>query len=155
MKQLTTKDKSLINQMAKIQESELAQAAKQPSPSAFKIALREEMIIHRLKYSRDMILCIAHEEQMAAFIWGHFDEATTSVTIEMIYVVETYRHQGIATKLKQQIEQWAISTGALSIQGTVDITNEAMQKLNEYLGYHTQKVIMTKSLQSKHEDKKE
>lgn len=51
MKQLTTKDKSLINQMAKIQESELAQAAKQPSPSAFKIALREEMIIHRLKYS--------------------------------------------------------------------------------------------------------
>ncbi|PTH56731.1 GNAT family N-acetyltransferase [Staphylococcus arlettae] len=155
MKQLTTKDNSLINQMAKIQESELAQAAKQPSPSAFKIALREEMIIHRLKYSRDMILCIAHEEQMAAFIWGHFDEATTSVTIEMIYVVETYRHQGIATKLKQQIEQWAISMGALSIQGTVDITNEAMQKLNEYLGYHTQKVIMTKSLQSKHEDKKE
>ena len=151
MKQLTTKDKSLINQMAKIQESELAQAAKQPSPSAFKIALREEMIIQRLKYSRDMILVIVHENQMNAFIWGHFDEATSGVTIEMLYVAETYRRQGIATKLKQNIELWARSIDALSIQGTVDITNEHMHKLNEHLGYRTQKVIMTKSLQ-KHED---
>ena len=45
------------------------------------------------------------------------------VLIEFLYVALRYRQQGIASKLKDEIEQWAIGQGAEEIQGTVDAHN--------------------------------
>ncbi|WP_420802221.1 GNAT family N-acetyltransferase [Staphylococcus hyicus] len=85
---------------------------------------------------------------MHAYIWGHFDAPSKIVTIESLYVSEEYRHKGIATTLKRNVERWAKSLRAQQVIGTVLASNTAMLTLNEKLGYRVQKVIMQKELNS-------
>ena len=115
------------------------------------MALRYEMIISRLKYANDIILINEHAGSLKGFIWAHYEPQLKIVQIEVLYVKPDFRRQGIASKLKRDIEQWANSMDAISIESTVNKENNDMVKLNENLGYQTSHLKMSKKLKGKNE----
>ena len=149
MKNITYMDVDAIRQIANfhtemLQDDPMAQKGK----TAMMCALYEEMIQRRLKYEQEYICVVSEQTQIHAYIWGHFDAPSKTVTIESLYVSEEYRHKGIATTLKRNVEKWAKSLRAQQVIGTVLASNTAMLTLNEKLGYRVQKVIMQKELNS-------
>ncbi|MEJ7142193.1 GNAT family N-acetyltransferase, partial [Staphylococcus capitis] len=75
-----------------------------------------------------------------------YDKTLKTALIEMLYVETTHRNQGVATKLKKEIEAWARDKGAYTIESTVAYSNKKMQKMNFNMGYDMNKVVMVKNL---------
>ena len=112
------------------------------------IALYEEMIERRLRYTQDWLGVMREDDdRVQAYGWAHFDGTSQTVTIESLYVTPAYRKQGYAEQFKQEIEQWAIKRGAHQLIGKVDKNNEAMIALNQKLGYQVEKYTMVKNLE--------
>ncbi|WP_281198386.1 GNAT family N-acetyltransferase [Staphylococcus schleiferi] len=116
--------------------------------SQMEIALYEEMIERRLRYTQDWLGVMREDDdRVQAYGWAHFDGTSQTVTIESLYVTPAYRKQGYAEQFKQEIEQWAIKRGAHQLIGKVDKNNEAMIALNQKLGYQVEKYTMVKNLE--------
>ncbi|EHJ07884.1 GNAT family N-acetyltransferase [Staphylococcus simiae] len=146
MREINISESDYLWHMATIQEHMLDKLEKHYHATSFSIALRYEMIVSRLQNGNDKIYIIEVHQQLIAFIWAHLDKVTMNVHIEMLYVNEWYRSRGLATKLKKQIEQWAIEHHARQISGTINSANKDMIALNNHLGYDVSHVIMTKYL---------
>nr|WP_232796188.1 GNAT family N-acetyltransferase [Staphylococcus canis] len=106
------------------------------------------MINQRLQYSKEYIL--VEESQRAhltAYIWAHYDQPLKQVVIESLFVHPSYRSNGVATRLKKEVEEWAKSVGAEQLVGTVRMDNHAMIELNTQLGYKKEKIVMAKRIE--------
>lgn len=146
MRKLTLNHQTTINEVATIHEHLLENQEVNYKATQTSIALRYEMINARLRHTNDTILLLEHNQEIKGFIWGHYELQTKTVTIELLYVYPDYRRQGLAKQLKMAIEQWAKDIGAVSIQSTIHIKNEAMLNLNRQLGYDDTHIRMRKDL---------
>lgn len=151
MKVITIEDEIWLNEIAKIHEHLISENESNYQVTTTSISLRYEMLKARLKYSQDAIFVSEQNTNLEGFIWAHYEPQMSVVQIEVLYVKPEYRKQGIATHLKNTIEEWAISIGATVIESTVNIDNHSMIQLNNYLGYHTTHLKMTKNLKGKNE----
>ena len=70
-----------------------------------------------------------------------------SIYIDDIFVLEEFRHQGIATKLYKQVESIANNIGAKRIDLTVWQFNKTAMKFYESLGMETQRIILETRLE--------
>ncbi|KRG09215.1 GNAT family N-acetyltransferase [Staphylococcus sp. NAM3COL9] len=155
MEKLLLKQKQYITEIADIHESELANQNIDYSKTRLSVGLREEMINYGLKYNTDLIWLETQKEQLIGFIWARYLKDYNKVTIEMLYINEAFRKQGIATRFKNEVEAWAQAQGAQKIESTVANHNVGMQQLNLNMDYHVSKVIMTKNLRVNNEDNRE
>lgn len=153
MNRLTIKQTQYINRIAEVHEAELERQNTTYKRTKLSVALRIEMIEHGLRYSDDTILIQTQGEQLIGFIWARYDKTLKTALIEMLYVETTHRNQGVATKLKKEIEAWARDKGAYTIESTVAYSNKKMQKMNFNMGYDMNKVVMVKNLLVNNEDK--
>mgnify|MGYP000860144383 FL=1 len=99
--------------------------------------------------NEDLFLTIAEdeEENIQGFIWAYKqDEPQDTVMILSLYVEESHRGYGIATKLKILLEEWCKHNGIKAIQTTVHYKNIDMLELNKKLGYVPGMINMTKTL---------
>ena len=67
------------------------------------------------------------------------DRAENSLTA----VRRDWRGRGLATALKQAVIAWAAASGLLEIYTWTQTGNEAMQRLNEKLGYRSRMIAIT------------
>lgn len=103
-------------------------------------------LIERHKTS-DILCCVAEDNsQIIAFIWAEInDEDNEILDIISLWTNKNYRGQGIATKLKIELERWAkAETNAKKISTTVSTNNKSMVLLNQKLGYKINYYRMTK-----------
>ncbi|MDH9162242.1 MULTISPECIES: GNAT family N-acetyltransferase [Staphylococcus] len=154
MKKVSYQQKDYIYEIAKIHERELERQYENYHMSSISIALREEMIERGLYYKRDIILADFEKNQLKGFIWARYEKNLDKVVIEMLYVDEQYRQQGLASRFKDAIEDWAILLGVQQIESTVAYDNIQMKNINLQRDYHISKVIMTKNLKTINEDNK-
>lgn len=75
------------------------------------------------------------------------DRIEKSIYIDDIFVLEEFRHQGIATKLYKQVESIAKDIGAKRIDLTVWQFNNTALKFYESLGMETQRKILETRLE--------
>ncbi|MCG7339785.1 GNAT family N-acetyltransferase [Staphylococcus sp. ACRSN] len=145
-------DKEIISKVAQLHENELEKQEKDYKKTALSIALREEMILSGIYHGTDALIVETSNQTLIGVIWGRFLKGEQKVITEFLYVALNYRRQGIASSLKDAIEDWAIVKGASQIQGTVSAQNVLMQQLNIKKGYHMDKVIMTKNIPLSNEE---
>lgn len=110
----------------------------------------EETLL-RIKNTKaeDLFLTITEDEEgeVQGFIWAYKQQSPEdSVMILSLYVSEGYRKQGIATKLKELLEEWCLIEGIKTIHTTTHYSNHNMIALNQKLGYNPGMVYMTKTL---------
>lgn len=148
MRKLTVEDIDWIETIAKIQEHHIERRELHYNATQLSIALRQDMIVQRLKHSDDMILVELRENtnHVIAFIWGHFEAVHEKVITEMLYTDPHFRGMGYAKRLKAALERWAIEKQAKSIEGTIDAKNVAMIELNKAKAYEISHVKMRKDL---------
>ena len=75
------------------------------------------------------------------------DKIEKSIYIDDFFVLEEFRHQGIATKLYKQVESIAKDIGAKRIDLTVWQFNKTAMKFYESLGMETQRKILETRLE--------
>lgn len=128
-------------------------ATHQKSDKHVKVAqsLEFEAINRALKYEKSAVLGAFNRKNCIGFIWAKLEQQHKQVKIHNLFVVEAFRNQGIASRLKEEIERWAIENNASSIVTTVDSKNEAMIHINQSNGYQTEKLIMRKNLLNRKE----
>ncbi len=85
-----------------------------------------------------------HSNTLIGFVWAEVFE--DHVMIISLYVKKAYRHQGIASHLKRDLEDWCKSQDIYKIKTTVNYSNKNMLKLNMDLGYEAKMVEMVKIL---------
>ena len=110
-----------------------------------------EETIARIKNtsSEDLYIAVAKDDegQPQSFIWAvKREKSKDTAMILSLYTTDKYRGQGIATKLKELLEEWCRSEGIKAIQTTVHYDNRKMLELNQKLGYIPDMVYMTKEL---------
>ena len=75
------------------------------------------------------------------------DKIEKSIYIDDIFVLEEFRHKGIATKLYKQVESIAKNICAIRIDLTVWQFNKTAMKFYESLGMETQRKILETRLE--------
>lgn len=75
------------------------------------------------------------------------DKIEKSIYIDEIFVLEEFRHQGIATKLYKQVESIANNIGAKRIDLTVWQFNNAAINFYKSLGMKTQRIVLETRLE--------
>ena len=70
------------------------------------------------------------------------DRIEKSIYIDDIFVLEEFRHQGIATKLYKQVESIAKDIGAKRIDLTVWQFNKTAMNFYKSLGMKTQRIVL-------------
>lgn len=75
------------------------------------------------------------------------DKIEKSIYIDDIFVLEEFKHQGIATKLYKQVESIDKDIGAKRIDLTVWQFNNTALKFYESLGMETQRKILETRLE--------
>lgn len=98
--------------------------------------------------SEDLFITIAEDEYgvMQGFIWASKQNQSDSVMILSLYVSENHRNFGIATNLKELLEEWCLSEKIKTIHTNVHCKNNSMLELNKKLGYTQGMIYMTKNL---------
>lgn len=152
MEYLKQSHQQYLNEIAEIHERQLNQQYEQYQNTTISVALRKEMIENGLIANTDVVITEIQDQQMIAFIWARYLKQYQKVIIEMMYVSEDNRNQGIAKALKKEVEIWAYSRGASEIESTVVNHNHAMKNLNFKLGYYISTVTMNKRLRINNED---
>ena len=76
------------------------------------------------------------------------DRIEKSIYIDDIFVLEEFRHQGIATRLYKQIESIAKDMGAKRIDLTVWQFNKTAMSFYKSLGMKTQRIVLETRLES-------
>lgn len=152
MEYLKQTQQQYLNEIAEIHEQQLNEQYEQYQNTTISVALRKEMIENGLMANTDVVIIEIQQRRMIAFIWARYLKQYQKVIIEILYVSEDYRNQGIAKVLKKEVEIWAHAKGALEIESTVVNHNNAMKDLNFKLGYHISSVTMNKRLIINNED---
>lgn len=102
------------------------------------------------KHKVGEIACFVAESngEIIAFVWAEVHEQEKEVlNIISLWTKPQYRGQGIATKLKLLVEDWAqAETSAKKIVTTVSARNRNMVQLNQKLGYQIEEHKMVKKL---------
>lgn len=75
------------------------------------------------------------------------DRIEKSIYIDDIFVLEEFRHQGVATKLYKQIESIAKDIGAKRIDLTVWQFNKTTMNFYKSLGMKTQRIVLETRLE--------
>lgn len=75
------------------------------------------------------------------------DKIEKSIYIDDIFVLEDFRHQGIATKLYKQVESIANNIGAKRIDLTVWQFNNTAINFYKSLGMKTQRIVLETRLE--------
>lgn len=75
------------------------------------------------------------------------DRIEKSIYIDDIFVLEEFRHQGVATKLYKQIESIAKDIGAKRIDLTVWQFNKTAMNFYKSLGMKTQRIVLETRLE--------
>lgn len=75
------------------------------------------------------------------------DKIEKSIYIDEIFVLEDFRHQGIATKLYKQVESIANNIGAKRIDLTVWQFNNTAINFYKSLGMKTQRIVLETRLE--------
>lgn len=75
------------------------------------------------------------------------DKIEKSIYIDDIFVLEDFRHQGIATKLYKQVESIANNIGAKRIDLTVWQFNKTAINFYKSLGMKTQRIVLETRLE--------
>lgn len=75
------------------------------------------------------------------------DKIEKSIYIDDIFVLEEFRHQGIATKLYKQVESIANNIGAKRIDLTVWQFNNTAINFYKSLGMETQRIVLETRLE--------
>ena len=75
------------------------------------------------------------------------DKIEKSIYVDDIFVLEEFRHQGIATKLYKQVESIAKDIRVKRIDLTVWQFNKTAMKFYESLGMETQRIILETRLE--------
>lgn len=75
------------------------------------------------------------------------DRIEKSIYIDDIYVLEEFRHQGIATRLYKQVENIAKDIGAKRIDLTVWQFNKTAMNFYKSLGMKTQRIVLETRLE--------
>lgn len=75
------------------------------------------------------------------------DRIEKSIYIDDIFVLEEFRHQGVATKLYKQIESIAKNIGAKRIDLTVWQFNKTAMNFYKSLGMKTQRIVLETRLE--------
>ena len=75
------------------------------------------------------------------------DKIEKSIYIDDIFVLEEFRHQGIATKLYKQVESIANNIGAKRIDLTVWQFNNTAINFYKSLGMKTQRIVLETRLE--------
>src|SRR5699024_12794217 len=99
-----------------------------------------------------VVITDIQHQQMIACMCARYLKQYQKVIIEMKYVSEDNRNQGIAKALKKEVEILAYSRGASEIESTVVNHTHAMKDLNFKLGYYISTVTMNKRLRINNED---
>lgn len=102
----------------------------------------------KLKTSNAFCCIVEEKDQIISFIWAEVNRSNSKIVdIISLWTNESYRGEGIATKLKIELENWTReNTKAKKISTTVSSNNEKMINLNEKLGYEINYYKMTKSI---------
>ncbi len=97
----------------------------------------------------DLYLQLAEDEDknLSGFIWAARMPGYENLAIIIsLYVAESYRRQGLARRLKEDLEAWCREKKIKSILASVHYSNQAMLELNKKLGYKAGMVSMRKDL---------
>lgn len=145
---MSKEDKDALHFIAKTHEELPAAWIEEYKASDEKINTTAEDLI--LKHNKKRIYCsvIEYNGKVISYIWAEVNATDNEqVDIMSLWTDKGYRGNGIATKLKVDLERWAKNEmNAKKIHTTVSSKNENMIKLNEKLGYATRYYRMTKDL---------
>ncbi|MEO1270102.1 MAG: GNAT family N-acetyltransferase, partial [Myxococcota bacterium] len=87
------------------------------------------------------------DDNVAGFVWAELSQNPgPHAHIRSLWVRPQNRRQGVAYRLKAELETWAMAQGAQWIQTEVHIDNSAMRALNTKLGYHDTFIQQKKTL---------
>ena len=102
------------------------------------------------KHKTDDIFCYIAEknDEIISFIWAEVNQIDKdTIDIFSLWTNEKYRGQGIASKLKMELEKWVKSeTNAKNISTTVSAKNRNIIDLNKKLDYEIIYHKMVKNL---------
>ncbi len=114
------------------------------------IEVEESFVRLEKKHKTGEFACFVAESdgEIVAFLWSEVHEQVKEVlNIISLWTKPEYRGQGIATKLKLMLEDWAkAETSAKRIVTTVSARNTGMVQLNQKLGYKITQYKMIKEL---------
>lgn len=99
--------------------------------------------------SKDLYIGLAKDSDdgIQGFIWAYkIVEKPNEVMILSLFVADKYRKQGVATILKEKLEDWCLAEGIQKIHTTVNYSNAKMISLNSKLGYKPGMVSMVKDI---------
>lgn len=107
--------------------------------------------IERIKNTTEDVLYLAVAEDCGlapqGFIWAYkMADQPGQVMILSLYTAPLFRGQGVATALKNSLEDWCRAQQIHTIQTTVHYENTPMIALNKQMGYIPGMVTMTKRL---------
>lgn len=102
MEYLKQTQQQYLNEIAEIHEQQLNEQYEQYQNTTISVALRKEMIENGLMANTDVVIIEIQQRRMIAFIWARYLKQYQKVIIEMLYVSEDYRNQGIAKVLKKK-----------------------------------------------------
>lgn len=74
------------------------------------------------------------------------DNGFAGAYVEQVSVATAWRGRGVGTRLMHEVEQWAMSQGAVSVALDTLLANEGARRLYERLGYVSRAVVMEKRL---------
>ncbi|MCD8511717.1 MAG: GNAT family N-acetyltransferase [Bacillus sp. (in: Bacteria)] len=101
------------------------------------------------KHKDNTVFCtvIENDDDIISFIWAEQNSTISNqVDIISLWTKEDVRGQGLAKKLKNELEIWAKERGASQIHTTVSKANTTMIRLNEELGYEVEYYRMYKHI---------
>lgn len=102
--------------------------------------------------TKDLYIGLAKDstEDLQGFIWAYkLKDKADEVMILSLFVADKYRKQGVATVLKEKLEEWCQSEGVSKIHTTVNYSNSKMISLNSKMGYKAGMVAMVKEIELK------
>ena len=100
-------------------------------------------------FCQDRIYCIVAEQKntIISFLWAEIDaKKNDRMDIISLWTNSDFRRLGIATKLKEKMEIFAINHKVKKIYTTVSANNRKIVELNEKLGYKINYHTMSKEL---------
>ena len=113
---------------------------------------KTQNIVDRLRKRDLRYYCLAvfeetSSEMVAAIFCDRYEiDKQLACHIHGIWVHPTHRKQGLAKRLKLDVEEWAKKTGCRLMDTNVRVSNQNMIALNEKLGYEVARLNFRKKL---------
>lgn len=99
----------------------------------FENILEDEKATVLLAVEEDLPIGFAHCQIRSDYVEG--TSSSPVGYLEGIYVVESYRHKGVARKLLKGCEDWVRSKGLVELASDCELTNKTSIAFHEKLGF--------------------